>query len=50
MAPVMLAALFVMIAACWMYAIAVTLMRVRNIILERESHAPWVGELLGEAK
>jgi heme exporter protein C len=47
MAPVMLAALLIMIAACWMYAIAVTLMRVRNIILERESHAPWVAELAG---
>lgn len=49
-APVMLAALLIMIAACWMYAIAVTLMRVRNIILERERHAPWVAELVGGAK
>ena len=47
MAPVMLAALLIMIAACWMYAVAVTLMRVRNIILERERHAPWVAELAG---
>ena len=28
--------------ACWMYAIAVGLMRVRNIILERERHTDWV--------
>jgi len=49
-APVMLAALLIMIAAVWMYSIAVTLMRVRNIILERERHAPWVGELAGEVK
>src|SRR5215212_6170037 len=49
-APVMLAALLIMIAACWMYSIAVTLMRVRNIILERERHAPWVGELAAEVK
>ncbi|HYH86638.1 MAG TPA: heme ABC transporter permease CcmC [Pyrinomonadaceae bacterium] len=49
-APVMLAALLIMIAACWMYSITVTLMRVRCIILERERNAPWVGELLREAK
>ena len=49
-APVMLAALLIMIAACWMYSITVTLMRVRSIILEREQHAPWVAELLGETK
>lgn len=49
-APVMLAALFIMIAACWMYSITVTLMRVRSIILERERQAPWVAELLGVAK
>ena len=28
--------------ACWMYAIAVALMRVRTIILERERHTDWV--------
>ena len=49
-APTMLTALLIMIAACWMYSIAVTLMRVRSIILERERQAPWVAELLGEAK
>lgn len=49
-APVMLAALLIMIAACWMYSITVTLMRVRCIILERERHAPWVAALSGEAK
>lgn len=46
-APVMLAALLIMIAACWLYAITVTLMRLRCIILEREQHAPWVAQLLG---
>jgi heme exporter protein C len=46
-APVMLAALLIMIAACWVYAITVTLMRLRCIILEREQHAPWVAQLLG---
>jgi heme exporter protein C len=49
-APIMLAALLIMIAACWMYSITVTLMRVRSIILEREQHAPWVTEALGERK
>jgi heme exporter protein C len=49
-APVMLAALLIMIAACWMYSITVTLMRVRSIILERERQAPWVAEMLGVTK
>jgi heme exporter protein C len=49
-APVMLAALLIMIAACWMYSITVTLMRVRSIILERERQAPWVAELLRGTK
>jgi heme exporter protein C len=46
----MLAALLIMIAACWMYSILVTLMRVRSIILERERNAPWVAEALGATK
>lgn len=49
-APIMLTALLIMVLACWMYSITVTLMRVRSIILERERHAPWVAELLGQAK
>jgi heme exporter protein C len=49
-APQMLAALLIMIAACWMYSITVTLMRVRSIILERERGAPWVAELLRGTK
>ena len=49
-APVMLTALLIMIAACWLYSITVSLMRVRSIILEREQHAPWVAELTGEMK
>jgi heme exporter protein C len=48
--PATLAALLITIAACWMYSITVTLMRVRCIILERERQAPWVAELLEEAK
>jgi heme exporter protein C len=35
-----------MMALCfWMYSIAVGLMRVRTIILEREAHADWVKHL-----
>lgn len=49
-APIMLTALLVMVAAIWLYSIAVTLVRVRCIILERERQAPWAAELLGEAK
>lgn len=49
-APIMLTALLIMVLACWMYSITVTLMRVRSIILERERHAPWVAELLGQTK
>jgi heme exporter protein C len=32
--------------ACWMYSIAVALMRVRMIMLERERHTDWVHALL----
>lgn len=38
-------AMFVMLVACWLYVIAVTLVRVRSIILERERNAQWVAEL-----
>jgi heme exporter protein C len=49
-APIMLTALLIMVLACWMYSITVTLMRVRSIILERERQAPWVAELLSGTK
>ena len=38
-------ALLVMLLACWMYAIAVVLARVRSIILERERNTAWITEL-----
>jgi heme exporter protein C len=38
-------ALFAMFLACWAYAIAMTLWRVRSIILERERSTQWVQEL-----
>jgi heme exporter protein C len=42
MASVMLLAMLIMALACWMYAIAVSLCRVRAIILTREKNAAWV--------
>ncbi|MEP6706187.1 MAG: cytochrome c biogenesis protein CcsA, partial [Pyrinomonadaceae bacterium] len=38
MAPPMLAAMLIMLAACWLYSIAVVLVRLRYIILEREQN------------
>jgi heme exporter protein C len=40
----MLAAMFIMLAACWLYSIAVVLVRLRQIILEREQNAAWAAE------
>jgi heme exporter protein C len=42
MAHTMLAGMLLMALACWMYSIAVTLLRVRAIILERERQTEWV--------
>ena len=42
MATVMLWGMLLCALACWMYAIAVALMRVRTIMLERERHTDWV--------
>lgn len=50
MAAIMLSAMLIMAFAAWFYAIAVTLTRVRAIILERERRAAWVGELAGAAR
>ena len=47
MATTMLTGMLIMSIACWMYAIAVILIRTRAIILERERHTAWVGELQG---
>ncbi|HAT39672.1 heme ABC transporter permease CcmC [Polynucleobacter necessarius] len=44
MAHTMLLGMLLMALCFWMYSIAVTLMRVRAIILEREAHADWVGQ------
>ena len=45
MAMTMLAGMMLMAFAAWMYTIAVVLVRVRVIILERESGAEWVHRL-----
>ena len=45
MATMMLIAMLIMAFACWAYAIAVGLARVRAIIIEREHNAAWVGNL-----
>ncbi len=45
MAATMLWGMLLMALAFWMYSIAVALMRVRAIILEREAHTDWVKEL-----
>jgi heme exporter protein C len=47
MAAIMLTAMLIMAFAAWFYAIAITLKRVQAIILEREKHATWAGELAG---
>ncbi len=46
MTDVMLWTLLVMTLACWAYAIAVALTRVRRIILEREANTKWVADML----
>jgi len=45
MAATMLVGMLIMSLAAWMYAIAISLLRLRNIVLERESDADWVREL-----
>ncbi len=45
MATIMLTGLLLMALAFWMYSIAVTLMRVRCIILERERNSDWLRQL-----
>lgn len=40
----MLTAMLIMLAACWLYSIAVVLARLRYIILEREQNAAWAAE------
>jgi heme exporter protein C len=46
MAAIMLTAMLVMTFAAWFYTIAVVLVRVRAIILERERNAAWVANVV----
>ena len=48
MAQAMLLALLFMTLACWAYAFATAMQRVRCIILEREADSQWVGDLRRE--
>lgn len=50
MATIMLAAMLLMAFAAWFYAIAVAMVRVRAIILEREKRAAWTGAFAGVAQ
>src|SRR5882762_518675 len=45
MAPSMAAAMLILLGACWLYSIAVVLVRVRYIIREREQEALWLAEV-----
>ncbi len=46
MATTMLTGMLVMALAFWMYSIAVTLLRLRVILLEREQHTAWARQVL----
>jgi len=45
MASIMLSGMLLMALAAWLYTIAVSLIRVQAIILEREYRAAWIGQL-----
>jgi heme exporter protein C len=45
MSSIMLQTMLIMTFAFWAYSIAVSMFRVRAIILEREKDARWVSEL-----
>ena len=47
MARPMVAAMLIMLAACWLYSVAVVLIRVRCIIRERERATGWLNETVG---
>ena len=50
MAAIMLWGMLLMALCFWMYSIAVALIRVRGIILERERHTDWAKEILNGGK
>ena len=46
MASIMLAGMLIMALAAWAYSVAVVLVRVRAIMLERERNTDWVARLV----
>jgi heme exporter protein C len=50
MAQTMLIGMLIMAVACWLYTIAVSLVRVRHIILEREHRHQWVTDVVRTEK
>ena len=50
MAHIMLSGMLVMGLAAWMYAIGVSLLRVRAIILEREAGSEWIRNYVSEVQ
>jgi heme exporter protein C len=49
MATTMLTGMLLMALACWAYCIAVSLMRVRVLMLERDRHTEWARQALAAA-
>jgi heme exporter protein C len=45
MASIMLSGMLVMALAAWLYTIAMSLIRIQAVILEREYRATWIGQL-----
>jgi len=50
MATTMLVGMLVMALAFWMYSIAVALLRLRVILLEREQHTAWARQVVDEMR
>lgn len=50
MAPVMVAGLLAMTLACWCHAIAVSLVRVRTLIEEKEAGRTWMTRQMAGAR
>jgi heme exporter protein C len=50
MAVTMLIGMLIMAFAAWFYAIAIALVRVQAIIVEREKKGHWIGELLPQIR
>lgn len=50
MAALMVWGMLLMVMACWMYAVAASLSRVRSIILERERHTEWVKHAVAKSR